>query len=137
MEKEILHKGKIVSITPETTVVEIIAESACSACHAKSLCSVSESEKKLIELPTRGWDNYAPGDEVELSLKASLGHKAVWLSYAVPLVILMAALLVCGALKVGELVSGLYAILAVALYYFVLWLFRDRLRKEYIFNIKR
>ena len=37
----------------------------------------------------------------------------------------------------GELVGGLCAIASVLLYYFAVWLFRDRLRNEYIFKIKK
>ena len=36
----------------------------------------------------------------------------------------------------SELLAGLGAIGAVAVYYGVIWLLRDRLRKEYVFNIK-
>ena len=133
---EITHRGRIVSITPEVTTVEIVSESACAACHAKGLCSLGDSTVKQIELPTRGWDNYSVGQEVSVVLRATMGHKAVWLAYVVPLIILVAALL--GILSAGgtELLAGLGAIGAVALYYGVIWLRRERLRKEYVFNIK-
>jgi len=133
---EITHRGRIVSITPEVTTVEIVSESACAACHAKGLCSLGDSKVKQVELPTRGWDNYSVGQEVSVVLRATMGHKAVWLAYVVPLIILVAALL--GILSAGgsELLAGLGAIGAVALYYGVIWLLRERLRKEYVFNIK-
>ena len=133
---EITHRGRIVSITPEYTTVEIVSESACAACHAKGLCSLGDSKVKQVELPTRGWDNYSVGQEVSVVLRATMGHKAVWLAYVVPLIILVAALL--GILSAGgsELLAGLGAIGAVALYYGVIWLMRERLRKEYVFNIK-
>jgi len=133
---EVTHRGRIVSVTPEVTTVEIVSESACAACHAKGFCSLGDSTVKQVELPTRGWDHYAPGDEVTLALRASMGHKAVWLAYVLPLVVLVAALL--GTLAAGgsELLAGGAAIAAVALYYLGLWLLRDRLRNTYIFSIK-
>ena len=133
---EITHRGRIVSITPEYTTVEIVSESACAACHAKGLCSLGDSKVKQVEVPTRGWDNYTVGQEVSVVLRATLGHKAVWLAYMVPLLVMVAALL--GILSAGgsELAAGLGAIGAVAAYYAVIWLLRDRLRKEYVFNIK-
>ena len=133
---EIAHRGRIVSITPEITTVEIVSESACAACHAKGLCSLGDSTVKQVELPTRGWDNYSVGQEVNVVLRASMGHKAVWLAYVIPLIILVAALL--GTLAAGgpELLAGGVAIGAIALYYLVIWLLRGRLRNEYIFNIK-
>lgn len=116
--------------------MQIVSESACAACHARSLCSLGDSKLKEIELPTRGWDNLKVGDEVDVVLRASMGHKAVWLAYVVPLVLMVAALL--GTLAAGgaELVAGLVAIAVVGVYYLVIWLLRDKLKNAYIFNIK-
>ena len=133
---EITHRGRIISITPEVTTVQIVSESACAACHARGLCSLGDSKLKEIELPTRGWDNLKVGDEVDVVLRASMGHKAVWLAYVVPLVLMVAALL--GTLAAGgaELMAGLVAIAVVGVYYLVIWLLRDKLKNAYIFNIK-
>ena len=90
--KEISHKGRIVEITPEVTIVEIVSESACASCHAKGLCSLGDSKVKTVQVPTRAWDNYQPGDEVNVLLQASMGHKAVWLAYVIPLIIMVAVL---------------------------------------------
>lgn len=135
--KEITHRGRIADITPEVTTVDIISESACAACHARSLCSLSESKSKTITVPTRGWDNFQPGDEVDVVLKATMGYKAVWLAYVIPLFVLLAVLLCLLRLGKGELLSGLVAIGAVGVYYLVIWLMRGRLQNEYIFNIKK
>ena len=135
--ESVSHKGRIVQVTPEFTTVEIISASACSACHASGLCGMSEYTKKAVEVPTRAWENYQPGEEVNVLLKASMGHKAVWLAYVAPLVVLVAVLGMLLAAGAGELAAGLGALGGVALYYLFLWLFRDRLRNEYVFTIER
>lgn len=137
MAEEIFHEGRIVEITPDFTTVEIVSESACSSCHAKGLCSLGESKTKAIQVPTRGWDNYQVGDEVTVTLKASMGHKAVWIAYMIPLALLIAVLLILSGCGVGELASGLWALGAVAVYYLFIRLFGKRLKNEYIFNIKQ
>ena len=131
------HKGRVVQVTPEYTTVEIISSSACSACHASGVCGMSEYTKKAVEVPTRAWDNFQPGEEVNVLLKASMGHKAVWIAYVVPLVVLVGVLMALLGLGAGELTAGLVAIGAVVLYYLALWLFRNRLRSEYVFTIER
>lgn len=136
MKEEIRHTGRIVGIDPMVTRVEIIRSSACSACHAKELCGFSEEEKKIVEVPTDGFDPHQIGDEVELCLKRTMGLKAVWIAYVVPLAVLMVAILALSALDAGELVTGLGAIACVALYYFVVWCLRSRLENEFIFYIK-
>ena len=65
-----------------------------------------------------------------------MGHKAVWLAYVAPLCVLLAVLLGSLGLGAGELAAGLGAIGGVAVYYLFLWLFKDRLRNEYVFAIE-
>ena len=131
-----MHTGKVVSMTPKTTTVQIVSQSACSECHAAGLCGLSEYTEKAIEVPTRPSATYGVGDEVQVVLKASMGFKAVWIAYFLPLVVLLAVALGLIALGVPELVSGLAGLGAVALYYLVVWLLRDRLRNEYVFTIQ-
>jgi len=134
--QEIRHDGKIVQIDPELTVVEIVSSSACSECHAKSLCSVSEDETKEICVPTSPYSSLKVGDSVYVCLKKSLGMKAVWLAFVIPVLILMASIMLLSCAFDKELLTGLCAIGTVALYYLVLYLVRDRLAKDYVFYIK-
>lgn len=135
-KNEIAHSGRIVDITPDFTTVEIIASSACSACHAKGLCGVSEEQEKIIMLPTSGFDDYKVGDEVQVLTKMTMGLKAVWISYVIPLIILMILILSLSLFIDNEYLCGLAAIGGVAVYYFGIWLFRDRLSNEFMFYIK-
>lgn len=132
----ISHKGIVVASDPYVTRVEIIRESACSACHAKGLCGYSESEKKIVDVATDPLALHNVGDEVELCMKRTMGMKAVWISYVIPLVIMMAVILALSLAEVEELATGLAAIAAVALYYLVILMMRSRLSNEFIFYIK-
>ena len=132
----ISHKGRIVSVGPDVTTVEIVSESACAACHAKGLCSMSESEIKQVQLPTSGWDNFKPGDEVDVLMEAGLGHKAVTLCYVIPLILLVVSLMAAFLAGAGELVCGLASIGVLAIYYLLLWIFRSKLQNEYVFKLK-
>ncbi|MBQ9878389.1 MAG: SoxR reducing system RseC family protein [Bacteroidales bacterium] len=134
---EISHPGKVLQITPTQVLVQIEARSACASCHASALCGMSESEQKIVSVPASLRDDYLPGQEVDVVLKASMGHKAVWLAYCIPLVVLLAVMFT--ALKTGasELAAAGLGICATAIYYFVIWLLRDRLRNEYNFIIRK
>lgn len=135
-KKTVSHVGKILEITPDFTTVEIIRASACSECHAKALCGFSEEEKKVLMIPTDPYSEHRVGDEVELVLKYTMGLKAVWISYVIPLLILMILILTLSPVIVHELYCGLIAIAGVLLYYFFIWLFRDKLSNEVVFKIK-
>ena len=137
MKGDVSHKGRVVGITPQITTVAIEQHSACSACHAAGLCGMADVAEKAVELATNPYASYKVGDEVDLVLKASMGMKAVWLAYFIPLLVLLAVILGLIALGVGEVAAGLSGIGATGVYYFLLWLFRDRLRNEYVFTIKQ
>ena len=136
MAEVISHPGRIVDITPEYTTVQFTALSACSECHAKAMCETgAEGKERIIQLPSKPgpWE---PGQEVEVCLKRGMGFKAVWLCYAIPLVLLLAVLLGLSAAGVKEWIAGLAGIGAALLYYLVLALFKERLSTEYTFYIK-
>jgi sigma-E factor negative regulatory protein RseC len=136
MKNEITHKAKVIDMTPDFTTIEIMVSSACAECHAKGLCGVSESEEKVISLPTDPYATYNVGDEVTVCSKMSMGLKAAWISYVIPLAILMAAILVLTSFGVSELISALCAVTGVGLYYFIIWLFREKLQDEFVFYIR-
>ena len=135
-KNEIKHTGEIVEITPDFTTVKIIASSACSGCHAKSLCGMSEDQEKIIMLPTDPYATYNVGDHVQVATKMSMGMKAVWISYVIPLIVLMILILSLSAVFESEALVGLASVGGVALYYLVIWLMRDRLNNEFVFYIK-
>lgn len=124
-------------MTPQTTTVAILQHGACSQCHAAGLCGMADIAEKAVEVPTDPYAGYGVGDEVNVVLKASMGMKAVWLAYFIPLLILLAVILGFIGLGMAEIPSALAGIGAIAVYYFLLWLFRDKLRNEYIFTITK
>lgn len=130
------HKGKVIKMTPQVTTVAILQHSACGECHAAGLCGMADLAEKTVDVPADPYAAYNVGDEVEVLLKASMGMKAVWLAYCIPLVILLAIILGLLALGVGEVVTGVAGLAAIGLYYLGLWLLRDKLQNEYIFTIK-
>jgi len=131
----VAHKGTIVEIAQGNIKVEIINKSMCAACHAKGFCSAGDSKDKIIDVPYFNNGEYAVGDVVEVEMRRSMGFKAVWISYVIPLVILMFFLLTLQEVSFTELQAGVGALLAVILYYLVVYMFRDKLANQFVFTI--
>ena len=138
--KEILHTGRIVEIGPQVISVEIVNKSACATCHAKGLCGASDEQVRIIDVPqtiaTRVED-YRVGEEVSLRLSQSLGLRAVFIAYVVPLMVLMASILVLSATQLQQLYVGIISLAAVAVYYIFVAIFRDKLEKVFTFSIEK
>jgi len=133
------HEGKIVDISEQYIRVEIVNKSACAACHAKGVCAASDEKIKFIEVPLSLdtlADDYKVGDVVNVVMKGSLGLKAIWFAYVVPLIVLMASILVFSLLHFHEAAVGLLSVGVVALYYIGLFFFRNKLSKIFTFYIQ-
>lgn len=133
----ISHKGVVRSITDKYINVEILSKSACSECHAKMMCSASDMKVKSVEVKKRFYDNYQVGEEVNVSLTKKMGYKAVFISYVIPLVILLFLLLYLQDRFSDELVAGLGSIVGVVVYYLIVWLFKGKLATEFSFTIEK
>ncbi len=131
------HEGVIVDINTDFITVEILNKSACGACAAKGACSLGEAETKLVEVANTGYSQFEPGERVNVLLKKSLGHKALYISYLIPLLILVAILLSLSAAGAGDLFTGLAILGGLAIYYSIVYLLREKFRKEYVFTIEK
>lgn len=131
------HKGVVTSITDKVINVQIISMSACSECHAKMMCTASDMKVKNIEVKRHFYHDYSVGEEVNVSLTKSMGYKAVVLSYLIPLAILLILLLYLQDRFGNELIAGLGCVAGVAVYYFIIWLFRGKLENKFSFTIEK
>lgn len=134
-EENITHPGIVDSVTGTTVYVKILAMSACASCHAKSMCSVADVEEKVVEVKRRQGTNYLEGQQVTVTMKRSLGGKAVLLGYALPFLILMAVLLTVLFISGDEGLAGISAILVLVPYYWLLYRLRDKLKRTFSFEI--
>lgn len=136
-ENSVNHKGTIIAIEDGNIRVEIINKSMCAACHAKGFCSAGDSKEKIVDVPYYNNGEYSVGDEVEVVMRRSMGFRAVWISYVIPLAILLIFLLSLLGFNLNELQAGGGALLAVCLYYIVVYLFRDKIANKFVFTIAK
>lgn len=133
-KKTIEHKGIVQKNNNESVNVLIISESACSGCHAESLCSMANSKEKNVEV--KGCFNVQEGDQVTVTLEQSAGYRALLLGYLIPLLLVLAILIIMIATGAGELASGILAIASLLPYYLILFLLREKINEKFIFSIK-
>ena len=95
--------------------------------------------------------SYHVGDTVEVMVQQKMGWKAVVLAYLLPFFVMLAVMFVGnGLLAIGdgatgllgdeakrEAVLGTVALCAMAVYYLVLGMFKDKLQKEFSFTARK
>ena len=151
----IKHDGIIIALNEDgTALVRIVQTSACAACKAKAMCASAESVEKEMRVTllmddgrpagSGVWDadkpllEYKVGDEVEVMVQQKMGWKAVVLAYLLPFFVMLAVIFIGNALwNVREEILGTAALCAMALYYLVLGMFKDKLQKEFSFTARK
>ena len=134
----ITHSGTIINIFRDSVTVAVESSEACGSCTSRNACSLgSQSNTRNILITTDRADRYTIGQSVVVSTRTQMGLMAAALCYAVPALVLIVALIVATTLLTNQGVAALISLGAVVLYYFVLWLCRDKLAQKISFTIQQ
>lgn len=137
MSESINHNGRIEKIEGNAVFVRIIQQSACSGCHAQSMCSASEKKEKIIEVNDNNPGRYRVNEEVMVCGQSSLGLQAVLLAFVIPIILVVAAIVAGTYLRWDETASGLTGLLLLVPYYCILYFLREKLKRKFIFTLKK
>lgn len=128
------HTGVVDEIHGSHVRVRFTAHSACSSCHAKGACSLSELETKYVEVKNTSYDLQV-GDKVQVLLENKLGLKAVWYGYVIPLLLLVGTMTLTISVLNDEGLAALLSIGILVPYYLILYLLRNRLSETFRFSL--
>ena len=136
MSKIVTHKGKVIHLEGLDVRVMIESMSACAACHAKGMCTLSDKEDKIIDIKVSA-ERAAKlnvGDEVVVAVSQQRGMQAVLLAYILPAILVVLSLILLLKL-LPEPIAILSALAVLGVYYYVLYLFRNKLNAKFIMSI--
>ena len=135
-EETVSHEGVITKITDDTLEIKITAMSACAACHAKSACTMSDQTEKILTVPRPENQEFHLFQKVNVIMTVGQGNKAAVLAYLIPIVLLLAVLFTCLGLGLEEGLSALIGIAALIPYYIMLYLQRDKIKRQFEYHIE-
>ncbi|MCQ2286081.1 MAG: SoxR reducing system RseC family protein [Bacteroidales bacterium] len=136
-QSDICRDGVVIAVEPESVLVEMTVSSACSSCHAKSFCSTTDEQRRVVRAQLIGNQNIVRGDKVRVFMHESLGKKAILLAYVIPLIILLGTLLGMHYLFENEIISVVIALLTLAVYYFCLKFLSKKISKKFFFYAEK
>ena len=135
MENKISHEGVITKIDEGNIEIKILSKSACASCNIKGACNMSEMQEKIITIPAPKDKNLSIGQEVKISMGLGQANRAVIFAYVIPLIILVAMIFILSTLKIEEGLNALISIGTLIPYYLILFLFRNRLKRNFEYEI--
>lgn len=135
MKEHVSHPGIVVGINEQDLEIEILSASSCGSCGIKSACGVSEMKEKRVTVPKPADKDFIVGQPVSIVMSAKQGNRAALIAYFIPtLIIIILTVLLSNLMK--EWLAALVGIGALAVYYVILYFFRDKLRDKFTYEIK-
>lgn len=134
--KSVEHKGRIDSIEGNKITVSFLAMSGCASCHAKGVCTAADMQEKAIEVFDYT-NQYQIGEEVNVTLKQSLGFRALFLGYVLPFILVLFILIILTIVTENEAISGIGSLSVLVPYYLILYLSKDKIRKKFTFTLNK
>ena len=136
MAQSIVQTGTITHIDGDIIKVKICQQSACSDCHAKSICSSSDKKDHILTI-VDSTNHFEVGDTVTVIGETSASVTASLLAYALPIVLILSTLIGSSAAGLSETASALLALATLIPYYCILYLFKNKLKKRFTFKIRK
>lgn len=95
---------------------------------------MSEVSDKEMDIECNPYD-YRVGQQVMVRLKSSQGMNAIFLGYVLPFIVLLVVMIISSNYLENEGIVGLFAIASLAPYYFVLYLYRNKIKKSFTYVV--
>jgi sigma-E factor negative regulatory protein RseC len=131
----VLHNGKVIGTKDNRVQVRITSPYACSDCHAKPVCTAYERKGKIIDAVAQ--EPLNNGDSVIIKMEEKFGWRALFYGFILPFILVVLVLFLLHALGSGEIETALSAIGSLVPYYMVLYLFREKIEKNFIFKAEK
>ena len=136
MADHVSHPGVVVGINDKDIEIEILSSSMCGSCGIKSACGMSEMQEKRVTVPKPDDREFLVGQPVSIIMNTQQGNKAALFAYFIPAFLLVAIIVILSNLSVKEWLAALIGIGVIAVYYGVLYFFKDKLRDEFKYEIR-
>ena len=136
MGEHISHPGVVVGINDKDIDIEILSSSMCGSCGIKSACGMSEMQEKRVTVPKPADKEFIVGQPVKIVMNASQGNKAALFAYFIPAFLLVAIIVILSNLSIKEWLAALVGIGVIAVYYLVLYFFKEKLKSEFKYEIR-
>ena len=130
------HEGIVIKTTTSQVDVQIIVKSGCAGCHVKGACNLSDMEEKVIEVKNPP-NEFKIGEKVLVGMESAMGYKALFLGYLFPFIIILLTLNGGKSVFQEEGIAAGVTLAFTALYYMVIYFFKDHLKKVFRYRINK
>lgn len=131
------HDGRITAIDKEkrTVTVTLVEDADCGECPAGKLCRNFTPDKNKVEIAVVNPGEYKVGEFVSVRGSERLHRKAIMIATVIPSLALLVVMIGIYLLTRSQLAACLSGIGAMLIFFFGLYLMRNKLAHEFVFEI--
>lgn len=135
-KNSIWHEGIVRDVKAQTIEVVIYSHSACSACHAKGACGMSDIKQKVI-IAERPTFEIKAGERVVVYAAMGNAVYSVVMAYIIPSILIVSAIFFLVRAGVSELTAAVASLVLLGGYFWALYLFRNKIGKKIKFTVSK
>lgn len=137
MSEIIYHTATVTQVKEGEVHVLISRSEACAACVNKSACAVTEGKPMIYVISVAQATQYQVGEQVRVGMRGSMGLRAVFYAYVLPLILMAIAFSVSLCVVSSELGQAFIVLVVLVVYYVVLSLFRQKFQSRFNYSIDK
>ena len=97
---------------------------------------MSEMTEKRLTVPKPDDKEFIVGQPVKIVMNTKQGNKAAVFAYLIPALLMIAKIVTLSNLNIKDWIAAIAGIGIVAIYYLVLYFFREKLRNDFKYEIR-
>lgn len=136
LAKTVEHIGRVQEITLNDIKVAIQPQASCVGCQAQAVCGNDNKNEKFVVVHRQN-HNYIVGETVKVILLQSLGFWALFVSYILPIILVFATLIIFIKIGFNEGFAGLFSLLVLVPYFFIIYCLKGSISKKINFDIQK
>ena len=137
VNSEIEHTGVVSSIGKNDITVILQDTVSCGSCPAVSFCSTKENGNNIIVIPNGSPGSYTAGERIKVLISTGSRFQAIMTGVVFPCLVLLLTVTGVYVIFENELNAALSGLILTALYYFCLYLKRDKLQKRLDIRVEK
>ena len=135
-KNSIWHEGIVRDVKAQTIEVVIYSHSACSACHAKGACGMSDIKQKVIIAERPSFEIKA-GERVVVYAAMGNAVYSVVMAYIIPSILIVSAIFFLVRAGVSELTAAVASLVLLGGYFWALYQFSNKIGKKIKFTVSK
>ena len=131
-----MKQGTIIGINNNELKIQAICQTACTNCHQKQNCLLTEYQRKIFSIKVSNSKKYYIGQQVILNVTTQTIAYSICFAYILPLICIFMVMGILNYYGYSETICAISSLLSLGVYYLILKCLQKWLKKRIKLEIR-